>query len=225
MRFKRFDQFFTSGGFLNDADVTLAMAGPSVSGGVQRRWFSLLADARYLAASSQGTREGVTNDGLTATLGPTSQEASFSLWELGVRAGPRVPIHSAALGGGIGFGAGALHAAPAANGNAQNRAYLHPFVWIGLDAKPLCEFAAGFAFEYGYAGATEASADDGRGQNTKYDVSPRQETTLNFHVAYEPNVMCTRRRAGEYRLNVEGSPGGAAPQAPVAATNGGAVLR
>ncbi len=147
--FKSFQRFFENNGTIEDTRARVTLAGPSASVGLSRRHFNLLADARYATGKSEGSRLGISNLG---GFGPLSQATSFDLLDLGLRAGPRLPIHSASLALGPGVSTGWFHSAPVSNGPQKAFFYLHPFAWVTLEAKPFCDFGLGGGVQYGYAG-------------------------------------------------------------------------
>jgi hypothetical protein len=194
IKFGNFQEFFPNQTSLSTAPVTLAMAGPSVSGGLQKRWFTLLLDARYLKGETTGARTGLDYGPAQPVVGSLSEAASFSLWDVGFRLGPRIPLEYVSLAGGPGLSAGSFSSTPAAT-TSSSTAYIRPYLWAGLEAQPLCDFGLGGGVQYGAVGLADKGNSETKG-----------EVGLFIHVAYEPNTMCDRERDGLYRLHTENGP-------------------
>jgi hypothetical protein len=167
------------------------MAGPLISGGGQWRWFTLLGDVRYLTGSTRGTSSAVSYAGAQPVIGTSSNQASFSAWDVGVRFGPRVPLYFAAISGGIGGSLGAFNASPNDGSQGGGGVFGRGSLWAALDAQPLCDWGLQGGYMYSPAGVQNSA-----------NVQMKYETAFFFNLAFQPNLMCSRKRDGLFQLAV-----------------------
>jgi len=192
-------------------DVGVAAAGPSVSAGLVLRWFTLLADARWIWGSTNGTAPAVTYGGQRPILATMSSSASLREGNIGIRLGPRFPIYFAALSFGVGGSLGVLGISPSQSSNGGVTMFAPSGdLWGAIDARPLCDWGVqvgGGASLLGDVGGghgggpscSGVTACSNNGNDTQ-DPQARYATSWFVHVVYEPNRLCERQRAGLYRL-------------------------
>lgn len=193
LHFDRFDGFIDKRSPMTRTSADVTLGGPSVAVGSQTRWFMGVIEARYLFGSTdQGVSVGDPNNPNAlprpAPGAPTSEGASVSEWDVGVKIGPRIPLNIASLGFGALAGAGVLHVSPDGESSGQTGAFARGGGWAGVEAQPLCDFSLGTAF------SLSAVAVGGPGGE------PTTEQAWTIHVGYQPNVLCRRKRAGLYDI-------------------------
>jgi hypothetical protein len=215
LHFRSFGNLFGSGSTTqpvsSSSDVGVAAAGPSGSIGLQKRWFTLLGDVRWLTGSTTGGGQGVVYGGPRPVLAQTNEAASLQEADLGLRMGPRIPIYLAALSFGVGGNLGYLSISPAQAGlNSNTWALLGGNLWATVDVQPLCDWGlqigGALSAVVNFAGGSSSSSSCGYGGTTacasssSADPQARFATTFFVQAAYEPNRLCERERAGLFRL-------------------------
>jgi hypothetical protein len=192
------------------SDVGVAAAGPSASAGLQLRWFTLLVDARWITGNTTGSAPVVTYGGARPLLSTTSGAASLQEADFGLRVGPRFPFYFAALSFGVGGSLGALTIAPSGGGGGLTRGIAQATLWGAVDIQPLCNWgvrAGGGVAAVGTLGSSSSSSSGSCGGPTvcgpsgdSQDPQTTYATSFFVQLAYEPNRLCERQRAGLYRL-------------------------
>ena len=208
LSFDRYQNFFDA---LQTSRVStkaaVDVAGVSASVGLQTRWLMGVVDARYVVGSTSG-KLGLVDT--MATFAPavtsTQQTADLSLWDAGLRFGPRIPFNIASFSAGALAGAGVLHVVPSSGQNGEKTAgFLRGGGWAAIEAQPLCDFSLGVQFSF--SGVSTGGPD----------VGATTERAWAIHLGYQPNVLCRRKRGGLYRVDSDGPPprgGVPAPAAP-----------
>lgn len=179
---------------IEDVPASVTLAGIAAGGGLHVRWFQLAGEMRYIVGSTSGSRMGVNTSITTGTnVGPISQAASLSMFDVGMRLGPRIPLYFAAIGFGVGGTVGAFMSSPdtakGSMGEDLTSVFGRGFGWASIEATPLCDFAVHGGFSYGVMGI-DSDADD----------KPLADLGIFLHVAYQPNDSCSRQRDGRYRI-------------------------
>jgi hypothetical protein len=194
---------------VSSAHVGVEAAGPSVSLGMQKRWFDLLVDARWIMGSTTGGTDGVMYGGPRPIVSQASEAASFHEGDIGVRMGPRFPIWFASLAFGPGTSLGAFTISPSDGSKGVTRVLFGGSFWGAIDVQPLCDFglqvggAASLVLD-GFGGSSSSSpgspATAQAPSSYNNDPGASYSTTFFVQVAYEPNRLCERDRAGLFRL-------------------------
>ncbi|HEX3343838.1 MAG TPA: PEGA domain-containing protein [Polyangiaceae bacterium] len=167
-------------------NIGTSLVGPSFTAGLQGRWLTALLDARF-----QLTR--VTGNPSATTAQTSGQSASYdstlSVWSIGARPGVRVPLVVAALSTGVGLHFGQYFFAPDTAGSSRSGGYVSLSYWGALDAQPFCEWGmqVGASTSYDSYGVTSGVGNGG-------------VTSLWLQATYTPNSMCTKRRAGLFKI-------------------------
>jgi hypothetical protein len=165
----------------------MTFVGPMITAGLERRWFSLLGDVRYVIGSSGSTAFTGTNFPTGATAA-----ASLSLLTLGVRPGLRLPLFFGAISVGVALDEGRYFFSPESLGPSQSHNFLDVGLWSAIDVKPVCDWAI-----QGAIGVDGTSY-------TGPDTSTGAATVTWVHVVYEPNVVCQRARDGAFKIEGTG---------------------
>jgi hypothetical protein len=195
--FAAYQNFSTSslglGTAKNLGNVEATLVGPTATAGLQGRWLTALLDARFQVGRQTGT---LVSPGSPSTTGSTvpggtlvAYDSTLSQWSVGARPGVRLPLVVAALSTGVGLHIGQYFYSPD-TGTSRSGTFFSASYWIALDAQPSCE--------WGFQVAWAESADDYSG--TSNGVSNSGVTSLWASATYTPNVTCTRRRDGLFRI-------------------------
>jgi hypothetical protein len=194
LHFDNFQHFFPAV-TIRPTPADLELAGPALTAGFQWRWFTLLAEGHYVWGSSTGTQIG----SVGAALGSVSQAGSFSTWDVGLRFGPRIPLHLASVALGGELGAGGLTASPDGASGGTSLLF-RAGGWALIDLQPLCDFSVGVGPRLGwYAITSPKYAPAGSSLTDGVDVG------LFAQAAWVPNTLCDRRRNGEFQLTASDS--------------------
>jgi hypothetical protein len=187
--FSSYQNFFSTNlGSLGNLGATLV--GPAATAGLQGRWLTALLEARFQLTRVTGTVPTTASSGGQMT----AYDSTLSQWSLGVRPGVRVPLVVAALSTGFGLHFGQYFFAPDSAGSARSGSYFSASFWGALDVQPICEWGlqAGLSSSYDNYGV-----GNGAGNGAV--------TSLWLQAIYTPNTVCTKRRAGLFRI--EGTTG------------------
>ena len=150
------------------------LVGPMAAAGLQGRWLSLLADARFQV-------------GRIAP--PGALASTLSQWSIGVRPGVRVPLVIAALSAGIDLRMGQFFFTPDSAASSQNGLFTSVAFYSAIDVQPFCDWGLQFAWA--------PSLDTYSAQNS---VNPSGVTSLWLNAIYAPNRLCSRQRAGQMKI-------------------------
>jgi len=168
------------------------LVGPAATAGLQGRWLTALLDARFQVGRQTGTLPApvLESNGSTVPTGTlVAYNSTLSQWSVGARPGVRIPLVVAAVSTGVGLHVGQYFYSPD-TGTSRAGAFASVSYWIALDAQPFCE--------WGLQVAWAVSSDDYGG--TSGGVSNGGVTSLWAHATYTPNTVCTKRRAGLFRI-------------------------
>lgn len=167
----------------NPLSIGMTMIGPSVVAGLQTRWTTVMADARFEYARNTGV---VYNDGNTSQ--PINVNSRLTQWLVGARPGVRLPLYIAALSGGLGVHLGQYFFTPD-SGSSKSGLLFSTSLWGAVDIQPFCEWGA-------QIGASESYDDYAVGNG----AGNTGITSLWLQVTYTPNHMCVRKHAGHFHL-------------------------
>lgn len=161
--------------------IGLTMFGGSIVAGLQTRWTTVLADARFETGRNTGIIFGPSDQ-------PVAIDTRLSQWLVGARPGVRLPLYIAALSGGLGVHLGQYFFTPA-SGSSQSGMLFSTSLWAALDIQPFCEWGAQVGGSESY---DNYSVNNGVG-NTGV-------TSLWLQATYTPNGMCNRKHAGQFHI-------------------------
>jgi hypothetical protein len=182
--FSQYQNFFsTSLGSLGNIGATLV--GPTATAGLQGRWLTALLEARFQLTRITGNVPAAASSGGQLT----AYDSTLSQWSIGVRPGVRLPLVVAALSTGFGLHFGQFFFAPDTAGSSKSGSYFSASYWAALDAQPFCEWGmqVGVSSSYDNYGVSSGAGNAG-------------VTSLWLQAIYTPNAMCTKRRAGLFRI-------------------------
>jgi hypothetical protein len=170
--------------------VETTLFGPTVTAGLQGRWLTALLDARFQIGRQTGTLIAQQGNGATAAAGSlVSYDSTLSQWSVGVRPGVRLPLVVAALSTGVGIHIGQYCYSPD-TGTSRSGIIVSLSYWIALDAQPFCEWGIQIAWAAStdsYGGVSSAVGNSG-------------VSSLWGAATYTPNTMCSKRRAGLFKI-------------------------
>lgn len=164
-------------------DTAVAAAGPVVEGGWVHRWATVLARAGVAWGSTTGSTAGIATPGNVPGFGSVSTAAGLADYRLGLRAGPRVPLRSIALSGGVSGAYGIEHVTAAEWGTSVTHSGVRAGFWAAVDGKPSCDWTASLVFEDDLASNMAVRTIGG--------------VVL---VGFEPNARCRGERTTRYQL-------------------------
>jgi hypothetical protein len=184
--FSSYSTFFQppSGTLALNEPVNMTLVGPMVSGGLQGRWAEFLGDVRVLTASTGKVPLAATS---TVPAGSTAA-SSLTIVALNLRPGARLPLFFGALSSGFTLGTGRYAFSPSNLGPGQSSGFFDIGAWAALDIKPVCDWALQGGIGYD-ATSFSGPATGGSGGAMTW-----------VHLVYEPNVTCTRARAGAFQI-------------------------
>jgi hypothetical protein len=180
--FASYQNFFSTTPANNIGSVGATLVGPSFVAGLQGRWLTALLDARFQFGRITGID--------VPSSGPsTAYNSTLSQWSVGVRPGFRVPLVVAALSTGAGLHVGQYFFSPDTTGSSKSGGYVSVSYWGALDVQPFCEWGAqlGAATSYDSYGNTSG-------------VGNGAVTSLWLQATYTPNITCTKRKAGLFKI-------------------------
>jgi len=163
--------------------VNVTRFGPSVTAGLQGRWWELLLEGRFEYAKVNGNANNT--HGIPVNYGST-----LTQWGAGLRAGARVPLVIAALSLGGGFLLGQAFFTPDSEGIAQSGFAAGASLWAALDVQPSCEWG----LQFGSAVVAEAFTSTGGGPGEG------PASSIWLHGTYTPNSLCQRGKQGHFKI-------------------------
>lgn len=180
--FKTYNNFFLNYPGNPPLNIGMTMFGPSIVAGLQTRWTTVLADARFEYGRNTG-----------AVFEPdfvhvASVNSRLTQWLVGARPGVRLPLYVVALSGGLGVHLGQYFFTPD-SGSSQSGLLFSTSLWGAVDIQPFCEWGAQIGGSESY---DNYSVGNGAG-NTGV-------TSLWLQVTYTPNGMCLRKHAGHFHI-------------------------
>jgi hypothetical protein len=169
---------------LAPASVAMNLVGPMVTGGLEGRWLTLLADVRLLhGRADQATAPGAISGS------PEAQGSSLSFLTVGVRPGVRLPLLFGAISAGFVIDVGAFLFLPdTAIATAQSNVIVDTGVWTALDIKPVCDIAVQGGLGYDVTGISGPQVGQGGA------------VTTWVHLVYAPNATCRRAHSGAFHI-------------------------
>jgi hypothetical protein len=184
--FSTYNNFFLnypSGALPKQLSIGMTMFGPSIVAGLQTRWTTVLADARF----EYGRNTGVVFDS-NNNLQPVSVNSRLTQWLVGARPGVRLPLYIAALSGGLGVHLGQYFFTPD-SGSSKSGLVFSTSLWGAVDIQPFCEWGAQIGGSESY---DNYSVGNGAGNSGV--------TSLWLQATYTPNAMCVRKSAGHFHI-------------------------
>jgi hypothetical protein len=172
--------------------VGVIRAGPSVTAGLQGRWWLALLEGRFEYAKVNGSTSGASSSNGTGTKEniPINFGSTFTQWSAGIRVGGRVPLVIAALSAGVGLHLGQFFFSPDSQGTGQSGLAGGASTWVAIDLQPVCDWG----LQLGGAVLTEGYATSGS--------TPGESGATSFwlHGTYTPNSLCQRGKAGLFKI-------------------------
>jgi len=184
--FSSYQNFFSTG-FTSLGNVGATLVGPAFTAGLQGRWLTALLDARFQLTRVTG------NATVASALQPgqlAAYDSTLSQWSIGARPGVRVPLVVAALSTGFGLYLGQYFFSPDTAGSSKSGGYVSLSYWAALDVQPFCEWGMQVAASTSYDSYGVSTGGVGNGG----------VTSLWLQATYTPNILCTKRRAGLFRI-------------------------
>lgn len=155
------------------SSVGATLVGPMVAAGLQGRWYTVLADARFQLARVNG--------GVGSTL---------SQWSVGIYPGLRLPLVFAAVSAGFDVRLGQWYVTPDSQATTQNGLYASLGLWTALDVQPSCEW--GLQLAWSPSAESYSTAGFGPGNSG--------ESSFWLGGTYTPNGLCVRKHAGQMKI-------------------------